>query len=68
MPDKNAASTAQAPLTDRDAIDHAAALDPALQRQVDENLQLLYRSKLNDDLPDSLQALVKKLLEDGRPS
>ncbi|ADO44354.1 hypothetical protein EIO_3299 (plasmid) [Ketogulonicigenium vulgare Y25] len=55
-------------MTDRDAIDHAAALDPALQRQVDENLQLLYRSKLNDDLPDSLQALVKKLLEDGRPS
>lgn len=44
----------------------AEAMDPALQQQVDENLQLLYRSRLEASLPDSLQALVQKLLDEGK--
>lgn len=43
---------------DEDLID----VDPALSRQVDENLQLLYRSKLETALPPALQALVDKLM------
>lgn len=48
-----------------DSADHEA-LDPVLQQQVDENLQLFYRSKLEAELPDTLQALVQKLLDGGR--
>ncbi|WP_322994193.1 hypothetical protein [Castellaniella sp.] len=44
------------------------SLEPALQRQVDENLQLLYRSKLEETLPESLQVLVRKLLDEGKTS
>ncbi len=49
-----------------DPADNRNPLEPALQRQVDENLQLLYRSKLEEALPDSLQALVRKLLDEGK--
>lgn len=41
---------------DKDLID----VDPALSRQIDENLQLLYRSKLLTALPPALQARVEK--------
>lgn len=43
------------------------AIDPALQQQVDENLRLLYRARLEDDLPQALQDLVRQLLNEGKP-
>ncbi len=42
-------------------------IDPALQLQIDENLRLLYRSKLESELPESLQDLVRQLLNEGKP-
>lgn len=41
-------------------------IDPALQQQVDENLRMLFRSKLDNALPDALQALVDQLLHEGK--
>lgn len=38
-------------------------VDPALSRQVDENLKLLYHSKLEATLPPALQALVDRLMQ-----
>jgi hypothetical protein len=37
------------------------SVPPAVERQIDENLRLLYQQQLQDDLPDSLKALVEKL-------
>ena len=44
---------------------HAAAesIAPAVARQIDENLRLLYRRRAEEDLPPELQALVAQLRE-----
>jgi hypothetical protein len=42
------------------------SVPPAVERQIDENLKRLYRQQLEDDLPDSLRALVAKLRGEGQ--
>lgn len=41
---------------------------PQLRRQIDENLQRLYRESLDEELPQTLRALVERLRsrDDGR--
>lgn len=46
--------------------DDSVEVDPALSRQLDENLKLLYRSKLETTLPPALQALVDQLMQGGK--
>ncbi len=36
---------------------------PGVQRQIDENLRLIYGAKLTEDIPDRLQELLKQLRE-----
>lgn len=43
-------------------------VDPVLQQQIDENLRLLYKECLKDDLSESLQLLVDRLRNGGKPS
>lgn len=49
-----------------EAEEDTGMIDPALQQQVDENLRLLYRSKLESELPEALQDLVRQLLNEGK--
>jgi len=44
------------------------ALSQAVEKQIDENLKRLYQQSLEQDLPESLQALVAKLREGGKDS
>ena len=39
----------------------ADRLQPAVKRQIDENLKLMYTKHLQDELPDNLKALVDQL-------
>jgi hypothetical protein len=39
----------------------------AVERQIDENLKRLYTQSLEEDLPESLRALVERLRQDGAP-
>lgn len=42
-------------------------LPSSLEQQIDENLRLLYREQLQQELPERLQALVARLREgEGR--
>ncbi len=43
------------------------SVPPAVERQIDENLKRLYQQQLEDDLPDSLKALVAKLRGEEKP-
>lgn len=37
------------------------AVPPAVEQQINENLQRLYRSTLEEDLPDNLKQLLSRL-------
>ncbi len=39
----------------------ADRLQPAVKRQIDENLKLMYTKHLQDELPDNLKELVDQL-------
>lgn len=42
------------------------AVSPEVQRQIDENLKLLYRERLLEErLPEALQILVDRLRKEG---
>ncbi|NYS26541.1 regulator [Rhodobacteraceae bacterium 2376] len=41
-------------------------LNPAVVRQIDENLKLMYRKHLEDALPDKLKTLVDQLRAQAR--
>jgi len=43
----------------------APKVSQAVQRQIDENLKRLYQQTLDEELPESLLALVERLREDG---
>lgn len=56
----------QAPPVDAAAHRHLEGeeddeIAPEVERQIDENLRLLYRQRLEQDLPDDLMALVAQL-------
>ena len=38
-----------------------------LERQIDENLRLLYQQCLEEEMPARLQALLSQLDDDGEP-
>ena len=40
-------------------------VSPALARQIDENLKRLYQSRVEEDLPPQLRALVAQLRDSG---
>ncbi len=40
-------------------------LKPAVERQINENLKLLYERQLQEGLPDRLQELVARLRSEG---
>jgi hypothetical protein len=42
-----------------------ASVPLEVERQIDENLRLLYQRQLEDDLPPSLRELVAKLRREG---
>ena len=42
-----------------------SAVPPAVERQIDENLRRLYQKQMEDDLPESLKALVAQLRGQG---
>jgi len=42
-------------------------ISAAVERQIDENLKRLYTQSLEEDLPESLRALVERLRQDGAP-
>lgn len=48
--------------------DSPEPVDPGLQRQIDENLKLLYEQVLDKGLPSNLQALVDRLRNEGATS
>ncbi|MBK5926001.1 NepR family anti-sigma factor [Rhodobaculum claviforme] len=45
--------------------DASDGVSPVVARQIDENLKLLYRQRIEQDLPDDLQALVAQLRDGG---
>ena len=44
----------------------ADRLNPAVERQIDENLKLMYRKHLEGELPDKLKTLVDQLRAQAR--
>ena len=49
-----------------DAEDDGIA--PEIEQQIDENLRMLYRQRLDQDLPDDLMALVAQLRDGKDPA
>jgi hypothetical protein len=47
------------------ALRPSGRVAPSVERQIDENLHKLYTQALEEDLPESLRALVARLREDG---
>lgn len=54
--------------SDRSRDRRTAAVPPAVERQIDENLQLLFRRQLEQGLPENLMALVARLREQAAAS
>ena len=44
------------------------AVPSAIEQQIDENLKRLYQQQLQDELPESLKALVARLRNEGPQS
>jgi hypothetical protein len=40
----------------------------AVEKQIDENLKRLYQQSLDEDLPETLKALVARLRDEGKGS
>lgn len=38
----------------------------AVEKQIDENLKRLYQQSLDEDLPETLKALVARLRDEGK--
>lgn len=70
MPDKNRdkSPAKSSGKTDKAPGTAEPVVDPVLQQQIDENLRLLYKECLKDDLSESLQLLVDRLRNGGKPS
>lgn len=44
----------------------AGEVSQAVEKQIDENLKRLYQQSLEEDLPDTLKALVARLRDEGK--
>lgn len=41
-------------------------ISQAIEKQIDENLKRLYQQSLDEDLPETLKALVARLRDEGK--
>ncbi|HHX88482.1 MAG TPA: hypothetical protein GX700_01720 [Paracoccus sp.] len=44
----------------------SSEVSQAVEKQIDENLKRLYQQSLEEDLPDTLKALVARLRDEGK--
>lgn len=44
----------------------SSEVSQAVEKQIDENLKRLYQQSLEEDLPETLRALVARLRDEGK--